>query len=380
MKSNVKVAHRDRLTRLRARTLQVLGLGLSAGCKTAADTDGLVVVPMLETAPSSSASDAPDAGPQRVSSRSLREPHAPNGQTCKRNVECIPPLASAPTYPYAHPYERCDPSPIGEAGHLSARETDDRRQSEPDVCCYVSFDGCARPNVRIHPVLGRPLRDADDMVVTAETVERVGWSADVPPGPTDANYAREWTARGAAEHASVAEFARLTLTLLALGAPADLVEAAQRAALDEIEHARTCFAFASRHLGRTVGPGLLRITGLASSTSLATLVRETLRDGCYGETLGALELHALAEETSEPWMADTLRSMARDEERHAELAWRIVRHAASVDAHTTRTEMQAFLAALERTPVADAVVRPCAEALLSVLAPAQLAGDSAPVA
>jgi hypothetical protein len=46
------------------------------------------------------------------------------------------------------------------------------------------------------------------------------------------------------EHASVAAFARFTLDLLALGAPADLVQSAQQALGDEIAHAELCFGLA----------------------------------------------------------------------------------------------------------------------------------------
>jgi hypothetical protein len=51
------------------------------------------------------------------------------------------------------------------------------------------------------------------------------------------------------------------LHLAALGAPASLVELAHLAALDEIRHARRCFALASAYAGRVWTPG--PIAGLA---------------------------------------------------------------------------------------------------------------------
>src|SRR6185437_10815965 len=60
-----------------------------------------------------------------------------------------------------------------------------------------------------------------------------------------ASLAETWTVLALLEHASVASFARVSLQLLAVGAPGDLVGATHQAALDEIRHARLCFALAS---------------------------------------------------------------------------------------------------------------------------------------
>ena len=46
--------------------------------------------------------------------------------------------------------------------------------------------------------------------------------------------AREWLRAASFEHASIASFNRFSLELLVLGAPADLVDRANRAALDEV--------------------------------------------------------------------------------------------------------------------------------------------------
>ena len=63
------------------------------------------------------------------------------------------------------------------------------------------------------------------------------------------------------------------------------------------------------------------------ATTLRDVVRLTLREGCLGETLAALEArHALAHCT-EPRVSAVLELIAKDERRHAELAWRFVRWA-----------------------------------------------------
>lgn len=80
------------------------------------------------------------------------------------------------------------------------------------------------------------------------------WSSEpldiaVDPAERDALAAR-WRENGRTERASVAAFARLTLDLLALGAPPTLVAAAQRDALDEVQHAEACFSIARAIDGR----------------------------------------------------------------------------------------------------------------------------------
>src|SRR5260221_3283073 len=99
MKSYVKVESGE-LSRLRKRALAALGLGaVAASCRSASDADGLVMAPMLETAPSSTAA-AGDAGREAGSAtRPLIEPHGPQGQNCSRDLSCVPPLPLSPSLP-----------------------------------------------------------------------------------------------------------------------------------------------------------------------------------------------------------------------------------------------------------------------------------------
>ena len=57
----------------------------------------------------------------------------------------------------------------------------------------------------------------------------------------DSVQARKWLAAALAEHASVASFSKFALELLAVGAPASLLQRAHQAALDEIRHAQLSF-------------------------------------------------------------------------------------------------------------------------------------------
>ena len=129
-----------------------------------------------------------------------------------------------------------------------------------------------------------------------------------------------WLEVAALEHASVASFARFTMQLLSFGAPPELVAGAQRAALDEIEHARLAYGVASRLAGRALGPGPLAVPEMGPS-DLGSVVESLVFEGCVGETLGAVE--ALAQrDDADGDVRSALAKIAEDERAHAELAWR----------------------------------------------------------
>jgi hypothetical protein len=144
---------------------------------------------------------------------------------------------------------------------------------------------------------------------------------------TAAALARAWLEDARQEHASVAAFARFTMHLLALGAPPDLVTRSQRASMDEVQHARACFALARRYGGEAMGPGALSLDGAMGAMSLEALAVLTVHEGCVGETLGALLVDEQAQRSRDAEVRRLLTRIARDELRHAELAWRCVRWA-----------------------------------------------------
>jgi hypothetical protein len=154
-------------------------------------------------------------------------------------------------------------------------------------------------------------------------------AADADPG-LRAAIARGWLDRGLMEHASVAAFARFTLQLLSLGAPADLVAASASAARDEIRHANDCFALARRQLDHDVGPAPLPLGGALDEMDLSEIVLSTLHEGCIGETVAALEAAEALQHCQDPATRAVLERIAVEEGRHAELAWRFVAWALSV--------------------------------------------------
>src|SRR6185312_798984 len=96
---------------------------------------------------------------------------------------------------------------------------------------------------------------------------------------------RAWLRDARLEHASIASFAKFTLQLLSLGAPAELVEATQHAALDEMTHAQACFGLASRYLGEALGPGELPMPSSMLVSSLAEAGAAAVHEGCVAETI-----------------------------------------------------------------------------------------------
>src|SRR5262249_38820263 len=141
---------------------------------------------------------------------------------------------------------------------------------------------------------GRPFLVGAEARV-AETGCRSDWMATGPSpnaarltAAERAELATAWTEVALMEHASIAAFARFTMHLLAVGAPASLVERSNAALADETLHAKLAFAIASAYAGRAIGPGPLDIVGALSQSSFRDILVTTIREGCIGETIAAV--------------------------------------------------------------------------------------------
>jgi hypothetical protein len=197
---------------------------------------------------------------------------------------------------------------------------------ENGLCCYIVVpepdDSCG---------VGRPYLVGREGIAAA-AVRAGGWTdEDIRPElrglDTGARraLADAWLRDALLEHASVASFGRFALELMAVGAPADLLAEAHRAALDEIEHARMCFALASAYAGARLSPAAFPFGGSAEVRSdLASIAAAVVREGCVGETLAAAQAAAQLERATDPAVRRVLAAIVEDESRHAELAWRTV--------------------------------------------------------
>ena len=219
-----------------------------------------------------------------------------------------------------------------------------------DKCCYWFCTGAC---------CGRPLMVAG-VARTAPQVDNSAWVGPIAAATADlgeparSQLAAAWRADAADEHASVASFLRFGLDLLAFAAPPELVAGAALAAADEVRHAQTCAALAAGLDGATDGPAALDCTGIAAHGCLADAAAAAVLEGCIGETLASVVLGAAARGVVDPALAATLRQLADDEARHAELAWTFVRWAhANGGADVRAAVAQAFAHALAGAPLAD---------------------------
>jgi len=226
-------------------------------------------------------------------------------------------------------------------------------------CCYES-----REVVPPRPLRGRALR-TNGAITTAAWRRGTGWSTRVVLGD-HADAPDRWLHDAAMEHASVAAFAKLSLQLLALGAPPELIADTHRAALDEIAHARISYGIAAALSGVDREPGPIDMRDLSIEPDLVTLTRETFRDGCCAETIATCEAREAAARTDCETLRAAQERIADDEQRHAELAWRIVAWAvrrSPTAAQALAEEMAAV--AHDDDEAIRSVVMPCATALLS---------------
>jgi hypothetical protein len=197
-------------------------------------------------------------------------------------------------------------------------------ETSEGACCYTV------PSQRRELIRGRPARVAGAPHVAPVTAAPA-WPAPVAPEvaalppPLRRRLAAAWTVTGQLEHASIAAFANLALRLLAAGAPPALIEAAHRAALDEVAHARLAFGLASAYAGAPVGPAdFASAAAMTAGGGVVALARETFVDGCVGEAIAAEEARRAATRAVDPAVAAALATIAEDEARHAELGWAIV--------------------------------------------------------
>lgn len=273
---------------------------------------------------------------------------APKGDTTPKVMECPARIVGA------H-----EPSPIeGRKGYegLSAKKTMQgtvnegrtrrwRADGKKDACCYHWFEYCS----------GRPLLDGGEGVMAPARSTTTWLADDVEPefaGLPDKlrrALAAAWLEDALREHASIAAFSRATIELLAVGAPPELVEGCQHATLDEIDHARRCFAIATAYAGRPLGPGPLPALA-PRGKDLVGLALDTFVEGCVGETIAALVAERAGERTRDAAVRATLGVIAEDEARHAALAWRTIAWAVQAGGAPVESALRRLL---ERPPAID---------------------------
>lgn len=188
-----------------------------------------------------------------------------------------------------------------------------------------------------------------------------GWADDAVPDVSGltpwqrAVLGEVWMYSAGLEHASVPAFSKLSLKLSGLGAPSELLEDCHLAALDEIRHARRCFALARVYSGvgwtagtiPELGHGSAQPSPKGTEDTWARLVRGSLLDGCLAEGMAALVAGEGAIRASDPVVRETLSVISDDEGRHAELAWDVIDFALARGGRSAKEALRQALLALE---------------------------------
>lgn len=221
-----------------------------------------------------------------------------------------------------------------------------------------------------HSSCGRPVRVRGRRKVPEMRLGRAWGQAAAGSSATDPEWSllqtqaaqldpglREWLAEvwlrdAAEEHASVAAFARLSLDLLAAGAPPELLRLAHEAALDEVRHAEQCCRLASLYAGQPCAPSAF----LAHETRtpapcprpelLARLAAESLVDGCMSEGFAAAAAERARQGAGSRSVRSLLDGIAQDEQRHADLGWEILRWCVEEGGEPVRRRMERELSRL----------------------------------
>jgi hypothetical protein len=129
-------------------------------------------------------------------------------------------------------------------------------------------------------------------------------------------------------------------------APRTLVRHAERAARDEIRHARVTRTLARR---RGAAPAPVVLERRMPAPSLLDFARENAVEGCVREAFGAFVATRQASRARDPDVRRAMQRIARDETRHAALAWAIARWTAPRLGRKGQTEVRAaMLDAIEK--------------------------------
>src|SRR5690349_2949928 len=145
--------------------------------------------------------------------------------------------------------------------------------------------------------------------------------------PADEEVRREWLRRVEAEYRSGAHAQHLTLWLMQLGAPPDIIELGLRVVSDELKHAELCDEV-YREAGGDGSPKLARDTLLLRRHESEPLELDVLRTGlemfCLGETVAVRLFTRLREGCSVPVARRALDRILRDEVGHRDFGWTLL--------------------------------------------------------
>jgi hypothetical protein len=182
-------------------------------------------------------------------------------------------------------------------------------------------------------IVGRPLAHEENQSVAC-VQNGVAWggadlanhtelhtAVETLPDAVREHIGQEWLRDALCEHASVASFGRASLELMRHGAPPYLLNATLRAGLDEVEHAKLCFALASAYAGKPLQAGTILDMPGVRAQSLAQLAVDVFLEGAVEESTAVLAAVRAAAKCEVGAAKEALAKIADDETNHAALAW-----------------------------------------------------------
>ena len=206
---------------------------------------------------------------------------------------------------------------------------------------------------------GRPLRRRNGRIHRARSRRGHSHITDrhalwLSPTVRDA-LAEAWREQAELEHASIVAFHDLAARLTRVGAPAELVAGANRAAEQEADHAGRCFDLAARYLGESLRPGRLRPLHRrhrSREQELAALAVEALRDGVVNEGYAAWLAGERRARATDQLVRAALDVITLDEADHARLSADVLQWCIAEGGATTRAAVDEAAAALPERMVA----------------------------
>lgn len=152
----------------------------------------------------------------------------------------------------------------------------------------------------------------------------------------------EWRRRTQAEYTSAAIAQQVTLWLIQLGAPPDLIRDGLGVVDDELTHSELSAEVADRAGGSCgvpiIDPAALVFGG--SDDPAAALVSSILRFFCIGETLAVPLFRMLRRRCSVPAALSALDRVMRDEARHRQFGWDVLDWALMVENTSVRDSLR----------------------------------------
>lgn len=197
--------------------------------------------------------------------------------------------------------------------------------------CLIGLTGCG--GFALLP--GRPLRIEGEPIITQVRLGGISnWAQGQRPNSSDLDESTRlalemlWLQDARGEHASIPAFSRISWQLAAIGAPSELLEWAHKAALEEINHARMCFALAEGYGGHSYFvqpiPEMLKGGLDLADDPIVAIAKETIFDGCLMEGFFANIASVAASQCEEPAALTALKQIAYEEKSHAEFSWAVL--------------------------------------------------------